>query len=287
MILVTGATGATGRRVVQLLLARGVPCRAFVRDAAAATAILGDGVELHTGDFENAASLAAAMVGVEKLFLLSPADPRQVEQQGRAVELAQAAGVRHIVKMSALGAAQDSRFSLGRWHRGTELQIEESGLEFTHLRPHYFMQNTFNFAPSISRDGCIYAPMKDGRISLVDRADVAAVAVQALIETGHAGKIYDITGPEALSFADIAAHIGKAIGREIRYVDIPPVEAERQMIASGLPDWLADAMIGLLRLFADGHASSVSPVVESVCGRPPQSFAAFAHLHAGRFKSQA
>jgi uncharacterized protein YbjT (DUF2867 family) len=284
MILVTGATGKTGREVVRGLLAAGEPVRAFVRDVDRARATLGPGIDLRRGDLDDPASVAAALADVEKVFLASPPDPRQVEQQGRAVELAQAAGVRHIVKLSALGAAQDSPVSFGRWHRRTELQIQESGIAYTHLRPHFFMQNTLAYGASIAADGCIYAPMKNGRISLVDCSDAAGVAVAALTQPGHEGKIYDITGPEALSFTEIAGTIGEVIGREVRYVEVPPVEAEKQMIAAGYPNWLADAMNALFRLFADGHGSTVTSSVADATGRPARNYATFVRQHADWFR---
>ncbi|MFQ5600100.1 MAG: NAD(P)H-binding protein, partial [Candidatus Krumholzibacteriia bacterium] len=137
MILVTGATGTTGSEVVRQLAASRVPVRAFVRNPDKAAPLRALGVEIVVGDLDRPETLGPALEDVERLFLLSPADPSQVEQQGRAVEMAQRAGVQHIVKMSVLGADPDSPIALGRWHAQTEQHIEKSGLHFTHLRPHY------------------------------------------------------------------------------------------------------------------------------------------------------
>lgn len=283
MILVTGATGMTGGELVRQLAAASVPVRAFVRDAAKAAPLRLAGVEVFVGDLRQPETFAAALTGADRLFLLTPAEPHQVEQQGRAVDAAQRAGVRHVVKLSALGAALDSPVSLGRWHAQTERQIEQSGMAWTHLRPHFFMQNTLGFAPSIIATGRFYAPLRDGRIGLVDVRDVAAVAARVLTTAGHEGKAYDITGPEALSFHDLAARIAAAAGRPVTYVDVPPGEAEKTMIAAGMPAWMADALVGLYGIFAAGHASATTQVVEEITGAPARTFTAFVQEHAHVF----
>jgi uncharacterized protein YbjT (DUF2867 family) len=284
MILVIGATGTTGREVVRELVAAGAPVRAFVRAAPKAQALREMGIEVAIGDLDQPETLTPALAGVDRLFLLTAPDPKQVEQQGRAVEEAQRAGVRHIVKLSALGADADSSVSLARWHAQTEQQIEDSGVDYTHLRPHYFMQNTFGFAASIASEGRFYAPMRDGRISMVDCRDVGAVAARVLTEAGHEGRIYEITGPEEISFHDVAAHIAASTGKSVTYVDVPPSEAEKAMVSSGMPDWLADALNGLFAIFAAGHASSTTSVVPDVTGQPARSFAQFAREHAEVFR---
>lgn len=282
-ILVTGATGRIGREVVRLLSEMQQPMRALVRKGETATALERSGIEPVLGDFDQPETLEQALVGIDKLFLLSAADPRLVDQQGQTVEAAKRAGVDHIVKISVLGADVDSPVSLGRWHAHSERHIEESGLAYTHLRPHYFMQNTLAFAPSIASENRFYAPMRGGRISLVDCRDVAAVAAHVLTEPGHENRVYEITGATALSFTDLAAQIGAAIGRSVTYVDVLPSEAEKGMISAGIPGWLAQALIDLYAIFAADHASATTRVVEDLCGSPPRTFATFAREHANAF----
>ena len=281
MILVTGATGITGSEVVRQLAATGVPVRAFVRDAGKAARL--PGVEIAVGDLDRPETLVRALDGVDRLFLLTPVDPRQVEQQGHAVDAAQRAGVHHVVKLSVLGAGLDASQSIARWHGQTEKQIEKSGMAWTHLRPHYFMQNTLGFAPSIAARGALHAPMRDGRIGLVDTRDIAAVAACVLTQSGHEGKVYEITGPEALSFHDIAARIGEVTGRSITYVDVSPSDAEKWFVAGGMPAWLADALVGFFGIFAAGHASTTTRVIEDVTGTPARTFAQFVADHAHVF----
>ncbi|HZE89355.1 MAG TPA: SDR family oxidoreductase [Verrucomicrobiae bacterium] len=286
MILVTGATGNTGMEVVRQVTARGGRVRALVRSPEKAVTVTGGGgIETAAGDLAHPETLARALAGIEKVFLLSTGDPRQVELQGNLVVAAKKSGVKHIVKMSALGAALNSPSALARWHAQTENQIEKSGMAFTHLRPHFFMQNVLMFAPTIAKDGSMYAPMRDGRIGLVDTRDIAAVAAVALTGPGHEGKAYDITGPEALSFADLAAKVGAATGRSVKYVDVPPAAAKQAMLGMGMKEWMADNMIAIYGGFAEGHAAAVTDIVPRVTGRPGRTFDQFVKEYAHAFKA--
>lgn len=284
MILVTGGTGTVGKELVKALSSAGVKFRVLTRDPGKAAALKLPGVELRRGDMEKPETLAPALEGVGKLFLLSSADPRQAEIQGRVVDAAKAAGVRHVVKLSALGADEKSPVNLARWHGATEKLIEKSGLAWTHVQPHFFMQNTLMFAPTVKAQGAIYAPMKDGKISLVDVRDVAAVAAKALTSPGHEGKRYAVTGPEALSFGQIAEKISRAAGKPVKYVDVPPAEARKAMSASGFPGWLADGLLGLYAGFSAGRAAAVSGAVSELTGGPGISFDRFAQDHAALFR---
>ena len=282
-ILVTGATGTVGREVLKQLVAKGAAVRAFVRSVEKGDALKGPNVEIAIGDLDQPDTLDSAMTGIDKVFLLSPGDPRQVELQGNAVRAAQRAGVKYMVKLAALGVAPESPFALARWHAQTEKQIEESGMAYTHLHPHSFMQNFLGMAPMIA-EGNLYAPMKDGRISLVDARDIAAVAAATLTEPGHEGKTYDITGPEALSYADIAEKLSEVIGKKVTYVDISPEVARKNMLDMGFPEWLADDFKVLYEVFSAGYAAEVSPVVAEVANKEPITFGQFAQDYAGVFK---
>ena len=132
--------------------------------------------------------------------------------------------------------------------------------------------------------GNLYAPMKDGKISLVDVRDIAAVAAVVLTEAGHAGKTYDITGPEALSYADIAEKLAVAMGQKVTYVDIPLEVARQNMLAMGFPEWLADDFMVMYEVFSAGYAAEVSPVVAQVAKKEPITFSQFAQDYAAAFK---
>ncbi len=282
MILVTGATGKVGREVVRQLASDSVPVRAFVRDPARASSLRLPGVDIAVGDLGRPDTLDRALSGVNRVFLLSPADPEQVTLQGNVVQACKRAGVARVVKISVAGGP-DAATQIGRWHWTTEKQIEASGLGFTMLRPTLYMQQTLSFAPSVATSGSFSAPMGTGEVAMVDTRDVAAVAVRALTEDGHEHKIYDVTGPEALSFDAVADAISEAIGRKISYVHVPPEYAKKQMLGGGVPRWLVDDMLVLFASFREGYGATVSDAVQSVTGRRPRSFQQFARDHAHAF----
>jgi uncharacterized protein YbjT (DUF2867 family) len=285
MILITGATGTIGRELVDLASASGMHIRAMARQPQqAATRIHARGresaIEWVHGDLSAPETLPRALDGVERAFLLSPADPRQAELEEGFIAAASAAGVGHVIKISARGAALDASFPGGRLHARIERALERSGLAFTHLRPHLFMQNLLRSAAAIRDQGKIFAPMADARISLIDARDVAAVAAVVLREgSRHAGKCYELTGPEALSFADIAAHLGTAAGRPVMYVDVPSEDARKAMLQRGMPEWLVDNVLALHACFRTGQWSAVEPAVREVTGSPARSFLEFAREH--------
>lgn len=284
MILVTGATGATGGQVVRALSALGAPVRALVRNPAKAAAIAGPGVEIVIGDLERPETLDRALRGVRRMFLVSSGDLRMADLQGNAVAAARRAGVRHVVKLSAVGAGPDSPVQLLRLHARIEEDIRHSGLAWTMLQPNFFMQNFLQFAPAIAAQGAFHAPAGDGKSSVVDVRDIAAVAVAVLTGANHAGKTYVVTGAEPLSYADAAAKIGTAIGRPVAYVNVPPEAARKSLLERGMPGWLADDLVALAAFYGSGQTAAVTPVVDQTTGRAPRRFDQFARELAGTFR---
>jgi uncharacterized protein YbjT (DUF2867 family) len=283
MILVTGATGTTGREVVKQLTAAGARMRLLVRDPDRAVALDGPGVEIVQGDLARPETLTAALAGIEKVFLLTAPHPAQVELQGNLVEAARRAGVRRIVKMSAIGADLQSPVRVARWHAETEKQIEASGLGYTHLRPGFFMQNVLAFAPSIAAQSVFQVPAEDARLAMIHVGDVAAVAVRALLDAAHAGQAHTLTGPEPLSYHDVAAKLSEATGRTIRYVNVAPEDFRRGLLQAGVPEWYADMLLELYAIVRAGYAAAVTDTVQRVTGRPPLRFDDFAHESAHVF----
>ena len=283
MILVTGATGKVGQEVVRQLATAGVPARALVRDPTLASPIRIPGIDIVVGDLARPETLTAAFAGAEKVFLLTPAAPDQVELQSNALEAARRAGARHIVKVSVAGGP-DAGTQIGRWHWTTEKQIEASGLGFTFLRPTLYMQQILAYAPSIAATSSFSAPMGAGEIAVVDTRDVASVAVTVLTEDGHDRRIYDLTGPEALSYDRMADAISDAIGKKVVYAHVPPEYTRKQMIADGFPRWLVDDMLVLAASFRDGYGATVTSTVAEVTKHPPRSFRQFARDYANVFR---
>jgi uncharacterized protein YbjT (DUF2867 family) len=269
MILVTGATGHVGTQVVAGLRERGVPFRVMSRDPERAREQLGD-VAVVRGDYDRPETLPPAMEGIDHVFLLTPGAPNQVAQEEAVVAAARRAGVEHVVKQSVLGAALDSRSVLVRWHAEAERLVESSGLGWTFLRPTLFMQMTTALRDA---EGTIYSIVGDARIAFVETRDIAAVAVEALTKPGHMGHIYQVTGPESLTWHDVAARLSEA-GLPSRYVPVSE-GSSRESLARYLPAWRVEPTLDLNREIARGLYDVVTRDVELVTGRPPHSFADF------------
>lgn len=280
-ILVTGATGTTGGEVARQLIAAGVKPRLLVRNPAKARGFEGK-ADIVQGDLNDAASLERAMRGVEKLFLVaSGVDGQELEK--KAVDAAKKAGVKHVVKLSVIGAEAEA-FTFARWHRPVEKHIEASGMAWTHLRPINFMSNALGDAGSIKGQGAFYAPTGEGKTSIIDPADIGAVAVKALTEPGHEGKAYALTGPEALSGAEQAAILSQALGREVKFVDVPPEAARQGMAGSGMPAPYVDALMDLLGNMKAGKTAVVTDTVQKLLGRKAGTFADWAKRNAAAFR---
>ena len=284
MILVTGATGSNGTEIVRLLSKRGVPFKAMVRDASRASDLAAlPGATVVESDFDDRNSLAAALAGVERAFLLTPSTERAEAQQLAFVEAAQQAGVRHVVKLSQVAADADSPVRFLRYHAAVEAALRASGMDYTFLRPNLFMQGLLHFAGSVARDGTFAAAAGDAAVSVVDVRDNAAVAVAALTEPGHEGRTYTLTGPEALTHAEMAAALAKATGKPIRYVDVAPEAMGAAMVGMGMPQWQADGLVEDYAHYRRGEAAAVATGVEDATARAPRAFEAFAHDYVDAF----
>jgi uncharacterized protein YbjT (DUF2867 family) len=284
MILITGATGRVGSATVERLSTGGVRVRALVRSLEKAASIAGPGVEVIRGDLEQVHSLEAALQGVTRALLVSSIDPRQVELQGNFIDAAKRAGPVHIVKISGLGTTLDSPVRSGRWHAQIEAHLEASGLPFTHLRPLFFMQNVLRFAQTIARTGEFVAALGKAKIAMVDVRDIAAVAVAALTIDGHARKAYTITGPEALSYDEVAEKISLATGKPVSYRDVRLADVRQRLLETGMPEWHVEVQLDFHTALREGGASTVTDMVETVTGKPPRSFEQFAREHATLFR---
>jgi len=248
---------------------------ALARNEKKALSLQKKGIKTVIGDFADKQSLEKAFDGIDKLFLLSVTSPDSPKLQGNAVKVAKEKGVRYIVKVSARGSAPDAPFNIGRWHGQTEEEIRDSGIDYTFLHPHSFMQNLFFDAESIKNDNAIYASMGDGRIGMVDARDIAAVAAKVLTQTGHEGKTYLLTGPEAISYYNISDVFSEKLGRKISYIAVSAEDSHKSMIASGMPGWLADDLTAINIAYSQGNGSEISPDVEKVTGQKPLSLHRF------------
>lgn len=275
MILFTGLTGKVGAAIVELLPEFGVQARGLVRDRGKAAALEAAGVEVALGDLGDAAAVGAALEGCEKAFLLMANGPRQLELELGFIEAAQRAGLGRLVKMSANGADSASAAALKRFHGDAEERLRASGLPYTVIRPNFFMQNLLWMAAEIAARDSFSMPMGQGRVGIIDVRDVARFVLTVLTQPGHENKTYEITGPELVSFHDIARQLSAATGRTIRYIDIEP-EAFRRVLAQWMPDdWQVEAVAQLFALIAQDQGALVNDVYRQGTGRAPSPLRQF------------
>ncbi|QKZ12563.1 SDR family oxidoreductase [Spirosoma sp. KUDC1026] len=283
-LLITGATGTIGQAITKLLSERGIPFRAMVRSRQKADQLAAlPGTELVEGDFNDPASLAQALAGIERAFLLTNSSEQAEAQQLAFVTEAKRAGVPHIVKLSQFAAAADSPVRFLRYHAVVEQTICESGITYTFLRPNLFMQGLLGFRQPIVEQGKFFAAIGDAKISAIDIRDIAAVAVAALTEKGHDNKTYTLTGPEALTHAEMAEQLSTALSRHITFVDVPPEAMHDALIVADFPEWQAEALLEDYAHYSRNEASAVTTDVQDVTGKPARTFIDFARDYAPAF----
>ena len=261
-VLVTGATGTVGAHVVRELRRRQTPVRAFVRDPEKANRLLGPEVELAVGDFGDPAALRAAVDGVERVFLACANHPQQVPWETAVVDAAAAAGVRHVVKLSAFGAYIGSPVAFLDANGRIEHHLRRSGVAWTLLRPTFLMANLLRGAGGVRSEDAFLVPGADAEIALVDPRDVAEVAAVVLTGAGHAGRHYDLTGPAPVTFDDVAEHLSAVLGRRIDYVALSDDQATTRFTAAGAPPWY---VANVVRLF-DGLRRGAQAEVRDTVG---------------------
>lgn len=278
-ILVTGATGTIGSQVLSMLVQAGADIRAAVRRPDAAS--FGDGVEVVAYDIEAGTGVPEAFKGVERAFLLTPFVPGFEALTERAVYAAKAAGVRHVVKLSAAGADANAALWLGRSHGIGDEAVAASGMSHTILRPTFFQDNVLTYAGSTIRaQGTFYGASGGQPAAFVSSRDVAAVAAQALLDPeSHAGRIYDLTGGEALTGDEVARLLSEATGSRITFTDLTPEKYAQGLRDAGTPEPFVEAFVGLEGVKSAGWAVAISPHVQQVLGRTPEAYAAFIDRH--------
>ncbi len=280
MILLTGATGTIGQHAVAALKKANVPFKVATRSP-------GKVKDLQSVffDLEKFETYLPALTGVEKVFFLQPSNPFQHGQTLQLVAAAKRAGVKQIVKLSVTGADSEPGISLGRQHRAAEREIRESGIPFTFLRPTFFMQNFVNFyGADPTKDAQVFLPHEDAKVAWVDAKDVGEVAAAALTDAKHLNKVYELTGGEALSTAEVLATLGQAFGRKYTYVNVPPEAASKAMTEQGAELWLVDGFAELTWTIRKGYGSQPATGVKDALGRAPRTFAEYAKDAAAALK---
>lgn len=277
-MLVTGATGNVGEQLVEDLLNKGAQVRVLIRDPKKA-ARLGHRVEMAIGDLDQPETLQPAMQDIEKLYFVTP-DTKQVTN---LLEAAKQAGVKHVVKQSTLEA--DRSLGPGRWHREQEELIKSMGFTWTFIRPTMFTSNTIEWwSATIKSQNAVYFPGGKGKVPPVDPRDVASVACAVLTQAGHEGKVYEVTGPEAHTIGEMVQILAKALGKPLRYVNVPAFLAAIWLRRFGMSRELVNGLMETLGALRRNEYAYVTDAVERVGGVKPRSFEVWCHENIGAFQ---
>ena len=285
--LVTGATGSVGHHIVRLLSDKGISVRAAVHSPEKDERLHLPGVEQVRMDFMDVDSVRKGMVGIQRMYLITPAAEYMADMTRNLVDEAKRAGVELVVKQSVIGAGGANPSDLGKRYRHAEQLVEWSGISYVTLRPNAFMQNLITaHGRDIRERDEFYCPSGSGSISMIDARDVAAAGVEALTNERHANREFTITGPAALTHAEMAEILSKAVGRNISFTAVEETAARQAMLNAGISSWCAEAMIEHYQAVLLGERSVVTDDFERLTQRTPSKFENFVNDYAGLFTSE-
>ena len=282
--LIIGATGNAGGLVVPALLERGEHVRCLVRSEEKGRPWREAGAEVVIGDLENPASLTAAFDGIDTVFSAIATGPN-IERQGKnLVDAAIEARVDHFVRHSLIQNAHIEKTRSGKSQAAVDSMVKTSGLNFTIIYPHSYMQNLLGQAATIQSDSVFYLPYGNGKLGLMDLRDAAEVAVEVLTTAGHHGRDYTITGPESISMHRVANSLSSAIGKTVSYVDLPQEAARDGLLSLGMDPWVVDEYLAYFDVFKNDQADFTTSDYENLMGRKSRSIDDFARDFAAVFE---
>jgi uncharacterized protein YbjT (DUF2867 family) len=270
-IVVTGATGTIGRRVVEGLIAKKASVVALVRDAAKGAPFESMGAKTAIGTFEDPGSLEKAFAGADTVVLITASNGGAEEQSKNALAAAKKANVRKIVRISALKADPDGPTDNTRQHGRTEAAIKASGMTYVILRPHLFLQNLFGSLSTILSQGKIYFGVGTGKMGMIDTRDAADAAIAAATTDAHDGQVLELTGPASIDYNEVAAAVGRGLGREVTYVAVPPEAAGEAVRGFGADEWTVGIIQDYCRAYAKNWGDFTTDNVQRVTGHPARS----------------
>jgi uncharacterized protein YbjT (DUF2867 family) len=286
MILITGASGSVGKAVSQEVSRKQSKFRAMFRSKEDAAKVP-LGCEPVLADYSDKPSLRKALDGVTSVFVVCSPIPQLVELESNVLSVCQETGVNHVVLNSAFGAGDYAK-SFPSWHRKVEDKLKSTGISYTILRPNGFLQNIVAYnAPSIRSQGAFYASMGDAKVSYLDVDDIAVVATKALQGGAHAGKTYELHGPEAISNEDLAKRISRVAGRTVNYVDIPESAQREAMLGLGMPEWQVTALLDLQQYYKQGAGAKTDGLLKTLIEREPVTLDQYLSANAREFRDQA
>jgi uncharacterized protein YbjT (DUF2867 family) len=286
MILITGASGSVGKVVLKEVSRKESKFRGMFRSKEEA-AKAPSGCESVLADYSDKQSLRNALDGVTSVYVVCSPIPQLVELESNMLDACKESGVKHVVLNSALGAGNYGR-SFPSWHRKVEDKLKATGMSYAILRPNGFLQNIVAYnAPSIRAQGAFYAAMGDAKVSYLDVGDIAVVAVKALKGGAHAGKTYELNGPEAISNEELAKRISKVTGRTVKYVDIPESAQREAMLGLGMPEWQVTALLELQQYYKQGGGARTDGLLRALIERDPVTLDLYLRANAREFRDQA
>ena len=285
MILITGATGKTGSATAKSLGEKGETFRALIRNEEKKEGLESLGGEVVIGSIENTDVVNQSMQGVKTVLVLLPNSESQLALEKQLVDSAKQAGVERIVKMSSIEATPDATSPIPKLHLESEEYIKQSGLAWTMIKPNFYMQNLLASAGTIKDQGKIFLPMGDGKTGMIDTTDVGTVIAKVLSEDGHESMNHEITGPEILSFYEVAEIFSQVLGKQVDYVDVP-MDAYKETLGQFLTNqWHLDAVIDLFKGIAEGGIEDKTNTFNELTGETPKSLSQFLAENSFIFKS--
>lgn len=283
-ILLTGANGNVSSAIIHELQGSGHKIVGLVRDPAKARSLAALGVELRTGDLSDLRSVEHAFTGVDVAWLLTAPSELAPIQASNILWGARQGGVKHVVRMSAVGAAHDAPTLNSRLHALSDSEVERSGIPFTIVKPHFFLQNLMMSAQTIAEQGTLYFALGDAKLPMIDVRDIASSAAAILGNPSpHTGKTYTLTGPTAVGLDQVAAAIGEAIGKPVTYVALPVAAMLEQLASFGLSTYNLIALRDYLTAYSRGWEAQVTTSVKDLTGKAARTTAEFARDFAGVF----
>ena len=285
MILITGATGKTGSATAKSLGEKGERFRALIRNEEKKEGLESLGGEVVIGSIENTDVVNQSMQGVKTVLVLLPNSESQLALEKQLVDSAKQAGVERIVKMSSIEATPDATSPIPKLHLESEEYIKQSGLAWTMIKPNFYMQNLLASAGTIKDQGKIFLPMGEGKTGMIDTTDVGKVLAKVLSEDGHESMNHEITGPEILSFDEVAEIFSQVLGKQVDYVDVP-MDAYKETLGQFLTNqWHLDAVIDLFKGIAEGGIEDKTNTFNELTGETPKSLSQFLAENSFIFKS--
>ena len=275
MILITGATGKTGSAAVQELSNQNIPFRVLIRNEDKLNQITDMGGEVIIGAIENDAALNQSMEGVQKALVLLPNSEQQLFLEKKVVDAALEANVQHIVKMSSMEAVPEATSPIPKLHMQSENYIKNSGMNWTMIKPNFFMQNLLGSGKTIVEQNKFFLPMGEGKAGMIHTKDVGTVIAKVLSEDGHEGQNYEVTGPEILSFHDVAEIFSKVLGKKVDYINVPIDEYKKTLSQFLTNQWHLDSVIDLFKDIAEGGIEDKTDTFEDLIGKSPCSLEQF------------